>query len=820
MSTTQKQIFTKKESLGIFGKDPQERTTEELINYGIVNIDKPKGPTSHQVSAYLQKILGIEKAGHSGTLDPGVTGVQPIALGKATRITEFFLTAPKEYSALMHLHRDFEEEKIKETFQKLIGKISQLPPLKSAVKRQLRTREIYETEILEIKGRDILFRIRCQAGTYIRKFCLHPQTNILTNKGSLSASDFFSDHPNVYSYHLGKMIEKKPSATQKIFSPKKLIKITLSSGISFMVTPDHEMLTSQKEGCKMIDAKTLRKGDFLVKSLFFPSISKEYVIADLLDDNYLIQQEEIKEQCKQAFISKYGSIRAMYRNLKLDRKAFLAKASSAITIRHLKLAGIYEKVKKNIHIFKTHKGNLIEMKEFKEDFFYLLGLIASDGNNTKEKRTDRYTRIKFHNNEERLIDNFLGAYQKIFPSIPISKKKVTDKLWQLDSSNSFLATIAASLGIKSPQKESSLSPIINLKDNFIKSFLRGYFDGDGSIYHKKTTTNDKSKICIHTINHTDATNLHKMLLKVGIQNKIFKRKHHSNIIKKTSTIYDVTIGNIPAEKKFIIEIGTTHPKKAEKFKEVLSLNYQAEPEDYLYIGFHYKEEIRKNRSKLHQMGGNLFRVLNTNTPITRAFYRKASKIVNLPQLDEFVIEKIKSVEKVSKCEFVYDLTVPETHNFLIETGFVSSNCHDFGLALDTGAHMIELRRIMAGPMTEKDNLVSLNDLSDAYHFYKEENNDKFLRYCIQPIEEALKFMPKCWVLDNSIQSLTHGRDLAIPGISKLENFPKGSLVAILTLKGELIAVGEALMSAVEINTQQNGLALKLKKVFMEAIESI
>jgi len=192
----------------------------------------------------------------------------------------------------------------------------------------------------------------------------------------------------------------------------------------------------------------------------------------------------------------------------------------------------------------------------------------------------------------------------------------------------------------------------------------------------------------------------------------------------------------------------------------------------------------------------------------------------LPQLDEFIIEKIKSIEKVPKCEFVYDLTVPETHNFLIETGFVSSNCHDFGLALDTGAHMVELRRIMAGPMTEKDNLVTLNDLSDAYHFYKEENNDKFLRYCIQPIEKALKFMPKCWVLDNSIQSLTHGRDLAIPGISKLENFPKGSLVAILTLKGELVAVGEALMSAVEINTQQNGLALKLKKVFMEAIGSV
>jgi len=64
-----KQMFIKKESEGTFGKYPQERTPEELIQYGIVNLDKPKGPTSHQVSDYVQKILGITKAGHSGTLE-------------------------------------------------------------------------------------------------------------------------------------------------------------------------------------------------------------------------------------------------------------------------------------------------------------------------------------------------------------------------------------------------------------------------------------------------------------------------------------------------------------------------------------------------------------------------------------------------------------------------------------------------------------------------------------------------------------------------------------------------------------------------------
>ena len=306
-----KQIFIKSEAEPEFGQDPKKRSTKELVKYGIVNIDKLKGPTSHQTSDFVKKILHISKAGHSGTLDPAVTGVQPIALGRATRIAQFLLTAPKEYVCLMHLHQEVEEDKLRKTIKQFIGKIKQLPPIKSAVKRQEREREIYELEILEIIKKDVLFRVKCQAGTYIRKLC-----------------------------------------------------------------------------------------------------------------------------------------------------------------------------------------------------------------------------------------------------------------------------------------------------------------------------------------------------------------------------------------------------------------------------------------------------------------------------------------------------------------------HDIGKELKTGAHMAELRRTQAGPFTEKDNLVTLNDLQNAYHFYKEENNDKFLRYCIQPIENAIIHLPKCWIFDTTIESLTHGRDLAIPGISKLENFKKNQIIAILTLKGELVAIGESLMSAVEINSQEKGLAIGIKKVFM------
>jgi len=149
---------------------PEKRNTEDIINYGIVNIDKPKGPTSHQISDFVQKILHINKSGHSGTLDPAVTGVLAIALGTGTRIVQALLKAGKEYVAIMHLHKDVEEDKLRETIKKyFIGKIQQMPPLKSAIKRQLRTRTIYYFDIMEIDGKDVMFKVGTEAGTYIRK---------------------------------------------------------------------------------------------------------------------------------------------------------------------------------------------------------------------------------------------------------------------------------------------------------------------------------------------------------------------------------------------------------------------------------------------------------------------------------------------------------------------------------------------------------------------------------------------------------------------------------------------------------------------------
>ncbi|MEE8232013.1 MAG: RNA-guided pseudouridylation complex pseudouridine synthase subunit Cbf5 [Thermoplasmata archaeon] len=155
-----------------YGKPPEARTVEELLDAGMVVVDKPQGPTSHQVSAWVRNLLGIPKAAHGGTLDPRVTGVLPIALGRAVRVLDALHVGDKEYVGVLRLHQDVPGERVSEAFREFVGEVYQTPPVRSAVKRVLRVRRIHELEVLDRRARDTLFRVRCEAGTYIRTLCV------------------------------------------------------------------------------------------------------------------------------------------------------------------------------------------------------------------------------------------------------------------------------------------------------------------------------------------------------------------------------------------------------------------------------------------------------------------------------------------------------------------------------------------------------------------------------------------------------------------------------------------------------------------------
>ena len=154
-----------------YGKKPEERTLEELLECALINVDKPRGPTSHEVVSWVKKIFSVGKAGHSGTLDPKVTGVLPVAIGKATKVLQVLLLGGKEYVGVMHFHEEVSEKDVEEVFKEFTTEIYQKPPVKSAVVRRVRRRKVYSLDLLEMDGKDVLFKASTQAGTYIRKLC-------------------------------------------------------------------------------------------------------------------------------------------------------------------------------------------------------------------------------------------------------------------------------------------------------------------------------------------------------------------------------------------------------------------------------------------------------------------------------------------------------------------------------------------------------------------------------------------------------------------------------------------------------------------------
>ena len=153
------------------GIPPEKRSLEMHMSLGAINLDKTSGPTSHEVAAWVKRILEVEKAGHSGTLDPKVTGILPVLLGDATRIMDTLLLAGKEYICLMRVHKPQPKKRLIDVCGEFMGPIFQKPPLKSSVVKELRIRTVYYLDVLEIEEQRVLMRVGCQAGTYIRKLC-------------------------------------------------------------------------------------------------------------------------------------------------------------------------------------------------------------------------------------------------------------------------------------------------------------------------------------------------------------------------------------------------------------------------------------------------------------------------------------------------------------------------------------------------------------------------------------------------------------------------------------------------------------------------
>jgi len=210
-----------------------KKLLKDLLEFGIINIDKSSGPTSFNISDFVRKKLNSRKTSHFGTLDPKVTGVLPIALNRACKLTGYFLGEDKEYIGIMRIHEERSLDEIQKTInKKFLGEILQTPPVKSRVKREERPRTIHKFELLEQNEKDILFHVECQGGTYIRKLIddLGKEVGIGAHMLELRRirAGIFKENSTVNLYDFEKAVEKYEKGNEeplrKMIIPGEIIK--------------------------------------------------------------------------------------------------------------------------------------------------------------------------------------------------------------------------------------------------------------------------------------------------------------------------------------------------------------------------------------------------------------------------------------------------------------------------------------------------------------------------------------------------------------------------------------------------------------------
>ncbi|MBS7637979.1 hypothetical protein KEJ49_03700, partial [Candidatus Bathyarchaeota archaeon] len=252
-----------------------------------------------------------------------------------------------------------------------------------------------------------------------------------------------------------------------------------------------------------------------------------------------------------------------------------------------------------------------------------------------------------------------------------------------------------------------------------------------------------------------------------------------------------------------------------------------------YCPLHVKKIIRKiliennlNGYKL-KLGGSFERIMNSDNPMTKYLLKRVIKklepIVDGDTLEpllsilnsSFCVERIKEIKEIkTNVEYVYDITVENSHNFIPEGSIVISNCFDVGEILGIGAHMHELRRVRSGPFNEAE-LYTVYDLVDAVGLLREEGDERPLRRVVKPMESALRLLPKIWIRDSAVEAICSGASLAVPGILRLESgIVKGSTVAVLTQKGEGVALMRAEMPDEQMAEAERGIAATPLRVLM------
>ena len=250
---------------------------KDLLEFSIINVDKPTGPTSFSITEYIKRSLKLSKASHMGTLDPKVTGVLPITLGRACRLAQFIIAHDKTYVGILHTHKEQDIEELRKLIQEnFVGEITQTPPHKSAVKRAPRQRTVFYFNLLETTdNKDFLFETKVEGGTYIRKICSDVGEMIggahMDELRRTQAGDFTED--GMINLNDFDKIKNNPEELKKYLTPADVVIKKILPTLKLDKLNKRFLLT----GKPLLNQDVVEKTNFKEGDFFVLTINEEFI---------------------------------------------------------------------------------------------------------------------------------------------------------------------------------------------------------------------------------------------------------------------------------------------------------------------------------------------------------------------------------------------------------------------------------------------------------------------------------------------------------------------------------------------------------------
>ena len=510
-----------------------------------------------------------------------------------------------------------------------------------------------------------------------------------------------------------KIHSKKPNALWKLEAPRKMFKITLSSGKQIELTGNTSLFFIEEGFTYWRKSNELKVGEYVAtpRTLIGGVIDKKYIL-DFVNSNPVVHNvKPFVKEIANLLVKKYGSLRKACKDLKISENQLYHHwvndfARGNIKLRDLiKISNVvgldyHDKVVKvSLYNGKNHSLPLV----LNDEVLYLAGLVAGDGHIRKSNSTYE---IGFSNSLEDLHSEFQKILTNQFRLHYYSTEGNKMRPKQTRCSSKILGEVLFGLGLVLSPKSNKIylsEDLLHMKNNLLAHYIAGLYDTDGSVYVRKKGEGS-SCIDLTTCSEKLARQLQSVLLRYNIHVSLRIRNPsvNSKIIGKHKK-YILEIRSLDEFKKFYEFIPLRNQNKKKKLEELLKIKTKSDTNIDIVPGIsvRLKSLLQKNNYSLRKFGWHKNFSREGLLKILDKVKGSDFKEIKVLAKSDIFWEKIVNIEMIdTPYDYVYDLTIDDSHNFVVDGVLVHNTCSvvkdEFlrGWALEAGAMVLADKGIL------------------------------------------------------------------------------------------------------------------------------